>query len=89
MEEVAREATNNEGKIYIEDLNLGKYYLEETKTSLGYQILEERIEFDITSDKKNVTITVTNEPIKVFVPDTNISYEIAEFIVPKKKIIQK
>ena len=89
MEEVAREATNNEGKIYIEDLKLGKYYLEETKTSLGYQILEERIEFDITSDKKNVTITVTNEPIKVFVPDTNISYEIAEFIVPKKKIIQK
>ena len=89
MEEVAKEATNNEGKIYIEDLKLGKYYLEETKTSLGYQILEERIEFDITSDKKNVTITVTNEPIKVFVPDTNISYEIAEFIVPKKKIIQK
>ena len=63
--------------------------MEETKTSLGYQILEEKIEFDITSDKKNVTITVTNEPIKVFVPDTNISYEIAEFIVPKKKIIQK
>lgn len=89
MEEVTKKETNSEGKIVIDNLDLGKYYLKETKASLGYQITQELVEIDITKDKQVITVTVTNELIEVDIPDTGINYARLEFILPRRKNLLK
>ena len=51
--------TNKEGKIIIENLTPGVYYLEETNTVNGYAIYEEQIEAEVAYNEA-LTITVTN-----------------------------
>lgn len=62
--------TNEEGKIIIENLTPGTYYLEETSTVNGYAIYEEQIEANVDYNEA-LTITVTNskEIIKVEEPE--------------------
>lgn len=62
--------TNNEGKIIIENLEPGLYYLEETSTLNGYAKYEEPIEANITYNEE-LTIKVTNskETVKVEKPE--------------------
>ena len=77
--------TNEEGKITVTDLKIGKYFLEETKSNPNYHLLDERIEFNITDNDEVIEITVTNELINVDIPDTLISYNTGIFILPNKK----
>ena len=77
--------TDNNGKVTVSDLRVGKYFLEETKSNPNYYLLENVIEFDITSNEEVVTITVTNELIEVDIPNTLITYNIEHFIFPSKK----
>lgn len=62
--------TNDEGKIIIENLAPGIYYLEETSTLNGYTIYEEQIEAKVGYNEE-LTIKVTNskEIITQEVPD--------------------
>ena len=62
--------TNKEGKIIIENLNPGVYYLEETNTVNGYAIYEEQIEANVDYNEA-LTITVTNskETIEIEKPE--------------------
>ena len=62
--------TNKEGKIIIENLNPGVYYLEETNTVNGYAIYEEQIEANVAYNEA-LTITVTNskETIEIEKPE--------------------
>ena len=61
--------TNSDGKIQIEDLPYGEYYLSEVEASTGYRLLEDRITFEINKDEE--VINVYNERIKV--PNTGFS----------------
>jgi len=60
--------TNNEGKIVIPNLPLGKYYLIEKMPADGYLITNEKINFEITENGQVVKLDMTNERIPV--PDT-------------------
>lgn len=87
--EVKRDKTNNEGKIIIDNLLLGKYYLEEITPAEGYQLLDDIIEFEINNNKEVITITVTNEKIDIDIPDTEISMNIDDYILEKRKNLLK
>ena len=68
--------TNEEGKIVIEELEYGKYYILEKEAPAGYLLNEEKMEFEITEDGEIVKAVMMDEIIKV--PDTlkNESYGI-------------
>ena len=55
--------TNNDGKIVINGLAPGKYFLEEVKAPNGYTKYDEQIEFDIAFNQE-LTITVNNSEKK-------------------------
>ena len=55
--------TNENGEIQIDGLVPGVYYLKETKTLEGYQILQEELSFEMELNKE-VNITVNNNKIK-------------------------
>lgn len=84
-EEIEKGITNNDGIIEIENLLLGKYILKETKASVGYQVMDKEIPFEIKNDKDIINIKVTNEKIKVKIPNTNISITRYDYILPQKK----
>lgn len=66
--------TNEEGKAIIENLNPGKYYIEETKPVNGYAVYEELIEADVAYNEA-LTVKITNlkENITVEKPEVSES----------------
>ncbi len=89
MKEIKKTKTDSEGKIIIDNLLLGKYYLEEITPAEGYQLLDDIIEFEINNNKEVITITVTNEKIDIDIPDTEISMNIDDYILEKRKNLLK
>lgn len=87
--EIKKAKTNSEGKIIVDNLLLGKYYLEEITPADGYQLLDDIIEFEINNNKEVITITVTNEKIDIDIPDTEISMNIDDYILEKRKNLLK
>ena len=61
--------TNSEGKIVIEELEYGKYYILEKEAPEGYELNTERMYFEITEDGEIVKCTMTDNQI-VEVPNT-------------------
>ncbi len=79
--------TNTE--LELEDLDYGKYYLEETTPGTGYQLNKEKHHFEITKDNPTTSVTIENEVIKKeieiiklygsnndFKPEENINFNI-------------
>ncbi len=63
--------TDNNGKITLNDLPLGRYLLKEVKSSNGYNLSNEIFTFDITNDDDCEYITMKNDKIQeVEVPST-------------------
>lgn len=60
--------TDVEGKIVIEDLPYGKYYISEIEASTGYRLLEDNIYFEMNEEEK--VIDIYNDRIEV--PNTGI-----------------
>ena len=87
--EIKKAKTDNEGKIIVDNLLLGKYYLEEITPADGYKLLDDIIEFEINNNKEVITITVTNEKIDIDIPDTEISMNIDDYILEKRKNLVK
>lgn len=52
--------TNENGQILFEELSYGKYILVETKTVPGYELNKDKIVLEISSENKDVEITVHN-----------------------------
>lgn len=65
--------TNNDGKITVENLEYGKYYIIEKEAPEGYELSTEKIFFEIKDDKEVVKVTMTNEKSIVEVPDTRMN----------------
>ena len=73
-EEVEREEliTNEEGKVIIENLLPGKYYLKEIETLNGYILLEELVEIELEFGEEK-EITVNNKEIpKIVEPEPEL-----------------
>ena len=72
------------GKIYIKGLETGKYFLEETVTNQGYNLLAEKIEVIITSNEGtyNVSATGTFAPIAAATKYFKDAACEDEFIIP-------
>jgi len=55
--------TNNDGKIIINNLLVGKYYIIEKEPATGYVINNEKVEFEILEDGSIIKAEMTNKPI--------------------------
>ena len=62
--------TDENGKIIIEELEYGKYYIVESEAPEGYQINNEKMYFEILEDGEIVKCTMTDEKIIIEVPNT-------------------
>ncbi len=56
--------TNSNGKIIIDNIPLGKYYIIEKEPSVGYIITDKKIFFEIKEDGQIIKSTLTNKKIK-------------------------
>ncbi len=76
--------TDSEGKIIIDDLFIGKFYIKEVKSKDGYILSDNIINFEIKKyDKDPIKIIMTNELIKD-VPSTykdDINYQLIFSII--------
>lgn len=54
--------TNKEGTIYLEQIDLGKYYVQEIKAPYGYELNDEKIYFEVKQD--DVVIEVSDSLLK-------------------------
>lgn len=63
--------TNEDGQVIVEDLPVGKYYFEESKTAIGFIPYGEKLSFEIDGDNDaslNVSLDVENA--KAVMPET-------------------
>lgn len=65
--------TDENGKIIIEELRYGKYYILEKEAPEGYVLTEEKMAFEILEDGEIVKATMVNEKVIVEVPNTGIN----------------
>ena len=56
--------TNKDGKIIIDNLYLGKFYLQEIESLTGYKLNDQNIYFELTANNELKKIDITNEMIK-------------------------
>ncbi len=62
--------TNDDGKIIIEELSYGKYYILEKEAPEGYQVNDEKLWLEILEDGEIVKSEMKDEKIVVVVPNT-------------------
>lgn len=75
--------TDENGKIVIEELEYGKYYILEKEAPEGYYLNEEKMYFEILEDGEIVKCTMTDEKVIVEVPNT----EENNYIIPISLIL--
>ena len=68
--------TNEEGKVIINNLPIGKYYIIEKEANSMYQLTNEKVFFEIKEDGETVNAKMTNEKIIVPVPKTSTKEEV-------------
>ena len=78
--------TDNEGKVIVDNLVPGKYYLRETISIDGYSKYDELVEFDIEFNNQ-YTITVNNS--KEEIPVVEVEKEDIELEVKSKEVEQE
>ena len=71
--------TNDEGKIIIENLPLGKYYLKELIAPEGYSLSKDNIYFEIKNNNDYILTTMENNTIDV--PNTNQNNNYHTYII--------
>ena len=73
--------TDENGKVIIEELRYGKYYILEKEAPEGYILTEEKMTFEILEDGEIVKANMVNEKVIVEVPITGMNdYFVLEII---------
>lgn len=70
QEKIGSYKTDKNGEILIEDLALGTYYLQETKTLKGYALEDQMREINLTKDNLDQVLEIENDRIE---EDTSIT----------------
>jgi len=70
--------TDQEGKIKIDNLPIGKYYILEKEAATGYVITDEKVYFEILEDGKIVKAEMKNKPITGSLVFTKLSISTSE-----------
>ena len=65
--------TNCDGKIVLNDLELGNYYVLEKESPVNYQLDTKKISFTLTTDKEIISLKIENKPIEIKVPNTSLN----------------
>ena len=68
--------TDDLGKVKIENLPVGKYYIIEKEANILYQITNEKVFFEIKEDGDVIETKMTNEKINISVPKTNTKEDV-------------
>lgn len=63
--------TSKDGKIVLENLPLGEYYIKEVKSPEGYYLSDEIINFKITKNKQVISLEMENTKEEIPVPKTD------------------
>lgn len=71
-EKIYKGKTNSKGKIFLENISIGKYCIKEIKAPLGYSQLKEEICFEIKEENETVKINILNDKI-INLPDTYLN----------------
>lgn len=77
--------TNNLGVLEVLELPLGSYYIKESVASPGYQVLNDKIYFNILESSEVITVNITNKKISIKVPDTGMYLEEIILFIDKKR----
>ncbi len=77
--------TDEKGKIVIEDLKIGKYYIIETEPATGYVLTEEKVYFEILEDGEIAKAEMTNKPITGKLDFTKVDFSTSKPL-PNTKI---
>ena len=72
--------TNEEGKIIIDDLKVGKYYILEKEASTGYVITTEKVYFEVKDNGEIVKAEMQNKPIMGRVDITKVDISTGEVL---------
>lgn len=67
--------TDENGEIFIDNLEIGTYYLRETKTLKGYKLTDELIQVELTPEEFDKIVEVTNDRDDTYItihPNTSI-----------------
>lgn len=70
--------TDKDGKVIIDELKLGKYYIVEKEASTGYVITDEKVYFEIKENGEIVKAEMKNKPITSTVEITKIDISTSE-----------
>ena len=70
--------TDKEGKIVIDELKLGKYYILEKEASTGYVITDEKVYFELKENGEIVKAEMKNKPITSTIEITKIDISTSE-----------
>ena len=76
---VLTKETDENGKVIIENLPLGKYYIQEKKANELYQLTNEKVYFEIRDNNELVSTNMTNEKIVIPVPKTNTNERVIAY----------
>ena len=63
VQSIVNKVFDENGKVVIEELRYGKYYIIEKEAVTGFVITEEKVYFEIKEDGKIVKAEMTNRPI--------------------------
>jgi len=72
--------TNDNGKIILENLKVGKYYAIERESATGYLLTEEKVYFEIKDNGEIVKGTLTNKPVIGYLDFTKLDFLTGETI---------
>ncbi len=79
-EKIFQGRTDKNGKIKLEGLIAGKYYIIEKEAPKGYQLSDEKINFEILEENETVKINMKNNEL-VKVPDTKDNKDLITNII--------
>lgn len=72
--------TDKDGKVSIDDLAIGKYYIIEKEATTGYVITDEKVYFEIKDDGEIIKAEMKNKPLMGSLEFTKVDFSTGEVL---------